>query len=235
MMQLIVAIVAVIYFWDEIVEIAHVILLVLQWTAYGLAGLIVIAAIVGLWSFLRHFKNNAELHTVLNERPNTPSQPPSTEQPHLANMGGARYPSVARIATPPPRLATVNPIVTVAIIIDEPWISKILCGEKTWEMRSKPTRKREMVGLVRKGSGHVCAVARISDCRGPLNDAQVVESFEKHRVPLERIGKWRYGYVLDHIVQLPRPVSYTHNKGAVVFVKLGDQTTHAISAQLATL
>jgi ASCH domain len=38
------------------------------------------------------------------------------------------------------------------LIIDEPWISLIVSGEKTWEMRSRNTNVRGRIGLIRKGS-----------------------------------------------------------------------------------
>ncbi len=234
-MQFIIALVAVIYFWDEIVKIANGILMVLQWAAYGLAAFLVIAAVVGFWTFLMSFTRSKEIHTILSEQPNTVDYAqPLKSQPSAVQLTA---PTQSQVELPKPALrsAMVNRSASAALVIDEPWISKILRGEKTWEMRSKPTRKRELVGLVRKGSGRVYAVARIVDCRGPLDDSQVLDSFEKHRVPLERIGKWRYAYVLEDVVQLPRPVSYVHNKGAVVFVKLDEQTSRTISEQLAAI
>jgi hypothetical protein len=39
-----------------------------------------------------------------------------------------------------------------AIIIDEPWLSKILAGNKAWEMRSRPTNIRGPIGLILKRS-----------------------------------------------------------------------------------
>jgi len=35
------------------------------------------------------------------------------------------------------------------LIIREPWISHILSGAKTWEMRTTPTRYRGPIGLIR--------------------------------------------------------------------------------------
>ena len=55
------------------------------------------------------------------------------------------------------------------LVIDEPWISKILQGLKCWEMRSGHTTIREQIALIRKGSGKVVGVARLVGCRGPLD------------------------------------------------------------------
>ena len=37
------------------------------------------------------------------------------------------------------------------LVIDEPWVSMITSGEKTWEMRPGNTPVRERIALVRKG------------------------------------------------------------------------------------
>ncbi|MBD8246954.1 ASCH domain-containing protein [Xanthomonas campestris] len=39
------------------------------------------------------------------------------------------------------------------LVIDEPWISLILSGQKTWEMRSRATSIRGRIALIKKGSG----------------------------------------------------------------------------------
>ena len=38
----------------------------------------------------------------------------------------------------------------VGLVIDEPYISQILAGDKTWEMRGSRTGKREVIGLIKK-------------------------------------------------------------------------------------
>jgi len=50
-----------------------------------------------------------------------------------------------------------------ALIIDEPWISKILSGEKTLEMRSRHTKIRGRIGLIRKGSGLIVGDVWLDD------------------------------------------------------------------------
>ena len=45
------------------------------------------------------------------------------------------------------------------LIIDEPWISLIVSGEKSWEMRSRDTYVRGRIGLIRKGSKTVIGLA----------------------------------------------------------------------------
>jgi hypothetical protein len=70
------------------------------------------------------------------------------------------------------------------LIIDDPWISLILAGEKTWEMRSTATQQRGLIALIRKGTGTVVGTARVVGSRGPLGLAQLRENAAKHRVPM---------------------------------------------------
>ena len=48
-----------------------------------------------------------------------------------------------------------------ALIVDEPWITAILKGDKTWEMRKKNCNIRGQIALIRKGS----ASGRHRQCR----------------------------------------------------------------------
>jgi hypothetical protein len=70
-----------------------------------------------------------------------------------------------------------------ATIIREPWISLILRGEKTWEMRSQPAAHRGLIGLIRKGSGHVVAAAQLVNSLPPLNVESYADTEPFHRVP----------------------------------------------------
>lgn len=120
--------------------------------------------------------------------------------------------------------------IPTGLVIDEPWISKIMGGEKDWEMRSTATTKRERIALIRKGSLSIIGVATISDVQGPLTDSQISDSFARHCVPTHMIGKWRYAWVLRDVVKLNQPISYLHRKGAVTFVTLDSAASLAVSA-----
>src|SRR5882724_4451059 len=52
-----------------------------------------------------------------------------------------------------------------ALVIDEPWITAILKGDKTWEMRKKNCKIRGEIALIRKGSGLVVGTAHVVDSR----------------------------------------------------------------------
>lgn len=123
-----------------------------------------------------------------------------------------------------------------ALIIDEPWISKILDGSKTWEMRSRNTAKRGWIALARKGSGMIVGVARLTSCTGPLSLSQITESATRHRIPIEeftsgRAAKWNVAWHLEGARPLAQPLAYRHPAGAVVWVRLDDATSIAAAHQ----
>jgi hypothetical protein len=73
------------------------------------------------------------------------------------------------------------------LIIDEPWISKILRGEKTWEMRRTLSKIRGRIALIRKGSGQIVGVADVVACNPPvatLDEYAATERF--HGIPPAR-------------------------------------------------
>jgi hypothetical protein len=65
--------------------------------------------------------------------------------------------------------ADVGDDVSRGLIIDQPWIGKILRGEKTWEMRSTRTSIRGPIALIEKGSGTVVGVASILSSLCPMS------------------------------------------------------------------
>jgi len=117
------------------------------------------------------------------------------------------------------------------LIIDEPWISKILAGEKRWEMRSENTKKREPIGLIAKGTGKVVGVATLIESLGPLSEEDLASNQHLHRVPLELLGRWRCAWVLSDVRRLRTPVPYVHPPGAVKFVNLDSATVDRVVSE----
>lgn len=70
--------------------------------------------------------------------------------------------------------------VTRGLVIDGHWVSLILAGRKTWEMRSQSTQLRGTIGLVRKGTGQICGVVDLVDSLAPLLPAEMIDSVAKH-------------------------------------------------------
>lgn len=124
------------------------------------------------------------------------------------------------------------------LVVDEPWISKILAGTKTWEMRSKPTRIRGRIGLIRKGSGQVVGVASIIGNGPELSASNFAAHLDKHGIGPDRqsgalAGGWVHPWVLNDVRTLSQPVRYMHKPGAVIFLKLDTAVSDAIEAQIA--
>jgi hypothetical protein len=127
-----------------------------------------------------------------------------------------------------------------ALIIDEPWISKILRGEKTWEMRSRRTELLGWIALVRKGSGQIVGVAELTGCQGPLTLERLRAGSDRHCIPMPRyesgeLGKWNVAWLLRGARPLPHPVPYQHPSGAVIWVSLSDAESIAVEAALEDL
>jgi len=124
-----------------------------------------------------------------------------------------------------------------AVVIDEPWLSKILAGEKVWEMRSKRTRYRGAIGLIRKGSGHIVGMARLAECLTALSPLDFARHEAEHRIPPSQQDealrrRWHFPWVLEEARALPHPVPYSHRSGQMVWVRLDASVDLAIQQTL---
>ncbi|MCL2874749.1 MAG: hypothetical protein FWF12_00345 [Betaproteobacteria bacterium] len=127
--------------------------------------------------------------------------------------------------------------ITKGLVIAEPWIDHILKGEKDWEMRANAVKHRGWFGLVRKGSGAVHGVARLIDVGAPLSPDEMIAAIKRHRIPeymirSGEVAKWNTPWKLADVRRLASPVPYRHRKGAVTWVELDADVTHAIARQL---
>ena len=59
-----------------------------------------------------------------------------------------------------------------ALLIREPFVSWILSGKKTWELRGSATKIRGRIALVASGSGTVVGTCDLVDVRGPLGERE---------------------------------------------------------------
>jgi len=78
-------------------------------------------------------------------------------------------------------------IPTKGLIIKSPYIDRILAGTKTWEMRSKHTKQRGQVALIKQGTGQIVGLARLIDSKGPLSHQEKLETIDKHQISKERL------------------------------------------------
>jgi hypothetical protein len=113
-----------------------------------------------------------------------------------------------------------------AIPMQTPYIDQILSGEKTWEIRSKFTKKIGQVALIRSKSGTVVGTAEL------INVVKITEELAEanfHRMgmmlreALDCVGY--HAWVLIHVVKFKAPVPYKHPYGAVTWVTLDEETT----------
>ncbi|WP_273786544.1 ASCH domain-containing protein [Brucella intermedia] len=130
--------------------------------------------------------------------------------------------------------------VSKGLVIDAPWISLILSGQKDWEMRSTGTSHRGWFGLIWKGMGSVYGIARLAGAGDPMSPQEMIEAFEHHRIPEEMIrsgavAKWNRPWFLTDVIRLPTPVRYKHPNGAVTWVELSENVSLAIKDQIAVL
>lgn len=118
-----------------------------------------------------------------------------------------------------------------AIPIRYPWIDMILDGVKTWEIRSKFTKKIGPVALIRAGSGTIVAIATLSEV------IEITPSLA--RTNAKRMGMTvadalscvgENAWILKDVVVLKKPVPYKHPSGAVTWVTLDEPTTKKVLA-----
>jgi hypothetical protein len=127
-----------------------------------------------------------------------------------------------------------------ALVIDEPWITAILKGDKTWEMRKRNCNIRGQIALIRKGSSHVVGTANVVDSRPPLaTRADYAAAEQQHGIPPARQERaftdgWRTPWVLANARPLQKAVRYKHPSGAVVWVNLEPDVAAQVQAQAIT-
>ncbi len=105
--------------------------------------------------------------------------------------------------------------------MQEPWISLILSGEKTWEIRGTRTRRRGTIHLARARTNLLVGRVRIVDCMC-LSRAELALNIERHRV--RETARVRYprifAWVLADAAWYTEPRTYTHPAGAIIWVRL---------------
>jgi len=122
-----------------------------------------------------------------------------------------------------------------AIPIKEPFIDMILDGEKTWEIRTKFTKKIGLVGLIRSKSGTVVGTATLSEVIQLTQELAYENTALMGFRPLtweeakDLVGQ--YAWVLKEVVRFKSPVPYKHPSGAVTWVTLDEPTTKKVLAE----
>ncbi len=105
------------------------------------------------------------------------------------------------------------------LIIRQPWIDLILCGKKTWEMRSKPTKVRGRIALIESGTGLITGEAYLTDSLDPVTQIESGMFYSEHRISeAHLLERWRFPWVLENVKRYENPIPYFHPKGAVIWV-----------------
>lgn len=119
-------------------------------------------------------------------------------------------------------------------MIREPWISQILMGRKTWELRGTSTKIRGRLALIRSGSGSIIGECHLDDCVGPVDFDTLIATgalSRDERDDIEREGhapyvaadgvtSKTYAWIVSRPILYSRPVAYNHPSGAITFVDL---------------
>ena len=109
------------------------------------------------------------------------------------------------------------------LIIRQPWIDKILAGDKTWELRGSRTHKRSRIALIQSGSGLVVGECDLIDCIGPLDKLMFTKNIDKHgsSYSFEELPyKQTFAWILRNAKRYQTPKPYTHLQGAIIWVKI---------------
>jgi ASCH domain-containing protein len=106
--------------------------------------------------------------------------------------------------------------ISMGLVVRSPWVEKILSGEKTWEIRSKPNSTTGRIALC-KGGGPIvgtCIIGRSI----PLSREEFRKNFDKHRVSEQQLVEFYgdrqvYAWPVSDARPLSEPIRYKHPGG----------------------
>jgi hypothetical protein len=107
-------------------------------------------------------------------------------------------------------------MIDVGLVIASPWIGKILAGEKTWEIRSKPNSRTGRIALAQKG-GPLLGTCSIG-ASVTLPKEEFAKHFSKHRVAPDELARFYgdrqvYAWPLSDVRRLEPSIAYRHPGG----------------------
>jgi hypothetical protein len=108
------------------------------------------------------------------------------------------------------------------LVIKVPHIDRILSGEKVWEIRSSMTKVRGEIALIQSGTGMIVGRAEIVESIS-LSVEELKENFKKHLALTINYPK-PHAWVIANARRIA-PVPYTHPKGAIIWIKLNEETS----------
>jgi hypothetical protein len=125
------------------------------------------------------------------------------------------------------------PTLLRAVPVRAPFVDWILEGKKTWEIRSRSTKIRGVIGLIKSRSLTVVGRCEIVEVIGPLTRELIRQKAQaKMNEPpaecFDCVGN--YAWVLGNVRRFKKPVPYRHPSGAITWVKLDEATTAEVLA-----
>ena len=116
------------------------------------------------------------------------------------------------------------------LVVQKPWIDKIMDGDKTLELRGTTCRKpvNTIVYLSESGTGTIVGRARFVGCDGPLDRETIDARFDEHRVTnnfLDAANYRRvYGWRFVDATRASSPIPYAVKPGAIIWRKYAPAT-----------
>lgn len=108
------------------------------------------------------------------------------------------------------------------LIIRKQWLDKILNNGKCWEMRSTHTKARGTIKLIEAGSGMIVGECMIAGSDKVTPD-MFASTFDNHQLgDVSLLEKWGYAWRLCNVKKYDKPIPYSHPRGAVIWVNLGE-------------
>lgn len=110
------------------------------------------------------------------------------------------------------------------LIIKPNWGTKILNGEKTWEIRGSDTKKRGRVALAFSRTGKKYGEAELT-ASIRLTENMWKSGFDKHCIcgmswaELLEVYKHPHAWVFEKPAWYEEPIAFTPHPGAVIWVK----------------
>lgn len=111
------------------------------------------------------------------------------------------------------------------LIIKEPYISDILKGTKTWELRGSTTKIRGQIVLLKSGTKTAIGTVEIVDVKELTLDDYNSWDYRilYNKEPVNELPyKRTYAYILKNPKSFANPKAYIHPNGAIIWVNLDD-------------
>lgn len=113
------------------------------------------------------------------------------------------------------------------LILKPKWADMILNEEKVIEVRSRDTKVRGPIGIIKSGSKKVYGTVTLYSSK-PMTKDLFELTKHSHGLTISydellEIYTHPYAWFLDSPIKFDKPVEYKHKQGCVIWVNLGDE------------